>query len=372
MTRSLFKLPREGFYIDFLVLWSRATVLNPYLAALIWASVGFWRFDNREAFSTTVYAWPFDTWYASLISTFTLLGILLKLHDFLNDQILNNWNNADSWDWNQEIVVVTGGCSGIGLSIVEQLLLRNAQTTIVIVDYVKPLFEIAADGPLRFYQCDLSDSTAIQQICKAIKADVGDPTVLVNNAGLTRGQTVMEGEYGDVEMTFRTNIIAPFLLTKEFLPAMVARNHGHIVGISSMSAMITPAGLADYGATKAGMIILQETLRAELKFRHNAPKVRVSTAVLGFIKTPMFKGKTNQSNFLSPLIHVDTVGEDVVDVLYSRRSRTTFWPGISRYLASLRGGPEWLLALATRSTENLRVDYKGRQKLDRATGRLID
>lgn len=258
MTRSLLTLPREGFYIDYLVLWFRATILNPYLAALVWASVELGSRAIQKTANTTVYRWPFQTWYGFLLPTLTLLGSLLEIHDFLNDRILNNWTDDDSWDWNKEVVVVTGGCSGIGLSIVEQLLLRNTQTTIVIVDYVKPQFQVATDGPLRFYQCDLSDSAAIRQLCATIKTEVGNPTVLVNNAGLTRGQTVMEGEYGDVEMTFRTNIIAPFLLAKEFLPGMVAEDHGHIVGISSMSAMITPAGLADYGATKAGMIILQE------------------------------------------------------------------------------------------------------------------
>lgn len=61
----------------------------------------------------------------------------------------------------------------------------------------------------------------------------------------------------------------------------------------------------------------------------------MSTAVLGFIKTPMFRGETNQPQFLSPLIHVDTVGEAIADVLYKAEARTIWYPGLSSVLASL-------------------------------------
>lgn len=80
----------------------------------------------------------------------------------------------------------------------------------------------------------------------------------VNNAGLSRGRSVAEGSYHDNEITLKTNLIAPFLLTKEFLPHMIQHNHGHIFNISSMSAYMVPANLADYGASKAGIIVLHE------------------------------------------------------------------------------------------------------------------
>lgn len=81
---------------------------------------------------------------------------------------------------------------------------------------------------------------------------------LVNNAGLSRGFNVAEGTYHDNDLTFRINLLASFLMCKEFLPNMVSNNHGHIFHVSSMSAFITPAGLADYGASKAGLIALHE------------------------------------------------------------------------------------------------------------------
>jgi len=71
----------------------------------------------------------------------------------------------------------------------------------------------------------------------------------------------------------------------------------------------------------------------ELKHCHNAPRVRNSIAVLSFTKTPLFAGETNQSEFFTPLLHMDTVGDAIVDTLYSGYSRTIFMPGLMRYLA---------------------------------------
>lgn len=85
-----------------------------------------------------------------------------------------------------------------------------------------------------------------------------DLMLIVNNAGLSRGQTVVEGAYSDNIITLKTNLLAPFLLTKEFLPYMIQRNHGHIVNIASMSAYIPPPGIADYAASKAGLIAFHE------------------------------------------------------------------------------------------------------------------
>lgn len=82
--------------------------------------------------------------------------------------------------------------------------------------------------------------------------------VVVNNAGLSRGQTVVEGSYSDNIITLKTNLLAPFLLSKEFLPSMVRQNHGHIVNVASMSAYIPPPGIADYAASKAGLIAFHE------------------------------------------------------------------------------------------------------------------
>ncbi|EHK21928.1 uncharacterized protein TRIVIDRAFT_136631, partial [Trichoderma virens Gv29-8] len=298
------------------------------------------------------------------------LSVTLSLNDYLNDGFANNWVRASDWDWNSEIVVITGGSSGIGEHVARQLLAKNIQTTIVILDYVPMTWAAPAKSKVHYYQVDLSNSSNISTITQRIRDEVGHPTVLVNNAGLSRGFTVMDGSYMDVEVTIRTNLVAPFLLIKEFIPQMVSRNHGHIVNISSMSALIPPARVADYAATKAGLVALHEALQLELKDVHGAPKVRLSLAILSFVRTPLFKGETHQSNFLFPLMHVETVADSIVDTLYSGLGRTIYLPGIMRYVAILKGGPDWFFRIIRNGSNNLGVDFKGRQRIDPKTGRL--
>lgn len=84
----------------------------------------------------------------------------------------------------------------------------------------------------------------------------------VNNAGLSRGYTVAEGSYHDNDLTFRINLLASFLMTKEVLPNMISKNHGHIFSVASMSAFLPPAGLADYSASKAGLVAFNEVTNA--------------------------------------------------------------------------------------------------------------
>ncbi|ETN39653.1 uncharacterized protein HMPREF1541_05879 [Cyphellophora europaea CBS 101466] len=362
--------PREGIHIDPIFRALQDTILNPCVAlALYLIIISVLSSQSvEEDRDRNITGWLRHA--AKWVLCVTVAGALLSLNRILNTGSLNNWVTAESQSWGSEIAVITGGSSGIGASVVQQLLEREPDARVVVIDFCPLEFTPPANSKVHCYHCDLSKSDALKAVCERIRTEVGSPTILINSAGLTRGQTITGGKYHDVELTFKTNIIAPFLLVKEFLPAMVGRNHGHIVGISSLSAVITPARLADYGATKQGVLTLQNTLRQELRFEEKAPKVRVTSVVLGFVATPMFKGKTNQSGFLSPLLHVDTVGEAIVDAIVARESRSIWLPGIGGLVAMLAAGPDWLGEMLRNSTQRIRVDYVGRQTTDPDTGGL--
>ncbi|KAL1887663.1 hypothetical protein Sste5346_010058 [Sporothrix stenoceras] len=364
--------PREGLTVDYVARWLRCSVLHPAIAI----PVALAHYADQlvpSALSTKVSATVGGLQTPAVV--LACLSILLASTEFLNRGFHNNWTGTSRWQWSSEIVLITGGSSGIGASLAQQLLARNHQTTVVIVDYV-PLTWTPPPGPsVHFYRCDLSDATAMRTLCSRIREDVGDPTVLVNNAGLSRGIGVLDGSYADREITIKTNLLAPFLLAKEFLPAMARRNHGHIVTVSSMSALMPPGLLADYAATKAGLIAMHEmltvqALQLELANNQQATKVRQTLMILSFTRTPLFKGETRQSNFLFPLLDVETVSEAIAGALYSGYGKTIYMPGIMRYVASLRGGPEWLQRVIRQSTERLGVDFRGRQTIDAKSGKL--
>lgn len=260
-------ISREGLTIDDVGRLVRRTVLNPYLTLPLAAALT-WLEKNPDHYRDLhLQELGIDLSLLSRIGTyltgFGIAGAALAANDQLTHLFANNFTSPahGEWtDWSKEIVLVTGASSGIGQNVVQGLLERNPRTTIVIVDYAPLSWTVppASKKNVHYYQADLTKSDVIKSLAARVKNEVGHPTVLINNAGIARGFTIMEGSYGDVESTLRTNLTAPFLLTKEFLPEMVRTNHGHIVNICSMSAFLPPPFIGDYAASKAGVQMLHE------------------------------------------------------------------------------------------------------------------
>ncbi|KAK1585397.1 short chain dehydrogenase [Colletotrichum navitas] len=358
----------EGFTIDVVARWLRKSFLNPYLSVPFAAGVTMMSARNNGA--SGLLDLRLDT--AQRVALLAALAsFVISTTQYLNKWSANNWTTDDTWDFDKEIIVVTGGSSGIGHSIIKHILARTPRATIVVVDLAPLSWEPPKGSNIHYFKCDLTDTAALKSLCTLIRTLVGDPTVLVNNAGIARGRTIMEGSYADVELTIKTNLIAPFLLTKEFLPYMVRTNHGHIVNIGSMSSVVPPARIADYSATKAGLTAMHEALQLELKYVHKAPKVRQTLGIFGFIRTPLVTFDPGQPHFVIPLLHVDSVGEAIVDSLYSGFGRTIYLPGIMSSVVALRAGPEWLWRLARETTAKTKdIIFTPRQKINAITGGL--
>lgn len=87
-------------------------------------------------------------------------------------------------------------------------------------------------------------------------------------------KTMLAESEEEIRQVFDVNLIANFLLIKEFLPAMIKRNHGHIVTIASLASFITGVQNVDYSCSKVGALALHEGLAQELRHAYNAKKVR--------------------------------------------------------------------------------------------------
>ncbi|KAK2017529.1 short chain dehydrogenase [Colletotrichum eremochloae] len=358
----------EGFTIDVVARWLRKSVLNPYLSVPFAAVLALISARRNGAFGFSDLRLDTPQRVAFLAA---LASLVISTTQYLNKWSANNWTTDDTWDFDKEIIVVTGGSSGIGHSIIKHILARTPRATIVVVDLAPLSWELPKGSNIHYFKCDLTDTKALKTLCTLIRTQVGDPTVLVNNAGIARGYTIMEGSYADVELTIKTNLIAPFLLTKEFLPYMVRKNHGHIVNVGSMSSVVPPVRIADYSATKAGITAMHEALQLELKYIHKAPKVRQTLGIFGFIRTPLVTFDPGQPHFIMPLLHVDSVGEAIVDSLYSGFGGTIYLPGIMSSVVALRACPEWFWRLARETTAKVKdITFTPRQKINDSTGGL--
>lgn len=127
---------------------------------------------------------------------------------------------------------------------------------------------------VHFYQADITTTDSIKKVASSIRRDVGEPTVLINNAGVGYDGTILDEPEELIKRTFNVNIISHFLTVKEFLPNMIKNNHGHIITIASMASFVAVGEMADYSCSKAAALAFHETLTQELRYWYNARKVR--------------------------------------------------------------------------------------------------
>lgn len=198
------------------------------------------------------------------------LGALRSINKTLSQWTLNNWTRSERWQPARELILLTGGCSGIGKQVMEDL--ARTGVRVVILDINEPTFPLPAN--VTFYQADITSSAHIAEVGKSIRSDHGEPTVLVNNAGVGHDGTILEEPESKIRQTFEVNTLSHFLMVKEFLPAMVRANHGHVVTIASMASFVALGEMADYCCSKASAMAFHESLRQELRYWYNAPGVR--------------------------------------------------------------------------------------------------
>lgn len=197
-------------------------------------------------------------------------------------------------------------------------------------------------GRVHYFPCDIRSPEKVQAAAAAIRAKVGNPTVLINNAGVARGKSVLEATPGDVRFTFDVNTLAHYWLAQAFLPSMIKANHGMIVTVASVASFVSTAKMVDYSASKAAALAFHEGLTAELPTVYGADRIRTVVVHPAHIKTALFKGFDQHSSFLTPSLHPQTVAEAVVRQVLSGHSGQIVLPQTARGSQILRLVPFWL------------------------------
>ena len=114
----------------------------------------------------------------------------------------------------------------------------------------------------------------MQQVGARIRADHGDPTVLINNAGVGKEGSILEKPESVIRAVFEVNTISHYWTVREFLPAMLKGNHGHIITIASAGSFLGLGEMTDYSCSKASALAFHEGLTQEIRLWHKAKKVR--------------------------------------------------------------------------------------------------
>jgi all-trans-retinol dehydrogenase (NAD+) len=164
-----------------------------------------------------------------------------------------------------------------------------------------------------------------------------------------------------VRFTFDVNTLSHYWTVKEFLPAMVAADHGMVVTVTSYAAYMTVPDMVDYAATKHAALAFHEGLTAELKTRYNAPKVRTVVVMQGYTKTALFTGYQQDSRFMLPALEPETVAEAIVRQVLKGKSGQIIIPEFGGLLASLKAFPHWYQVYVRAKYQTLMANFNGRQ-----------
>jgi 3-oxoacyl-[acyl-carrier protein] reductase len=171
-------------------------------------------------------------------------------------------------DLEGRVAVVTGGAQGIGYAIAERFLASGAAVVLWDSDPVcltTALRALAAQGPTRVKEVELTDEGAVAEATAAALAEHGRIDILVNNAGITGGNgTTWELDPVAWRRVIEVNLVAPYLVCRQVVPAMIAAGYGRIVNIASVAGKEGNPNASHYSASKAGLIALTKSLGKEL------------------------------------------------------------------------------------------------------------
>ncbi len=185
------------------------------------------------------------------------------------------------------IALVTGAGSGIGAAIAERLGRDGRKVAVndLNLDAAEAVAARirAAGGDARAYAADVSDEAAVGAMMDSLRAEMGAPGIVVNNAGFGHQAPFLEIEPADFDRIFAVHVRGTYLVTRACLPAMLEAGEGIVVNVASQLGQIGGVELAHYAGAKAAIIGMTKSLAREVSGRG----VRVNAVAPGPVNTPL-------------------------------------------------------------------------------------
>ena len=191
---------------------------------------------------------------------------------------------AQAFDLSDELVLISGGGTGLGFGIAQCM--RQAGAKIVITGRRESVLQDAVRelGELAWYRVhDVTDVDSSQKLIESIESDIGVVTTIINNAGNHVKKRVEETSFDDFQSVFNTHVMGSFALSKAGIPGMKASKRGNILFIASMASLFGIPQVVAYSAAKSAFIGMVRTMATEL----SQDGIRVNAIAPGWIHSEM-------------------------------------------------------------------------------------
>ena len=240
-------------------------------------------------------------------------------------------NSAMELGLDGQVAIVTGASRGIGAGIADALAAAGAKvagtaTTEHGAKAISERLAEIADG-CSGEVLDVNDIDGAVSLVARVKASLGVPAILINNAGITRDQLLMRMKEEDWDAIIDTNLRSVFRLSKACLRGMMKARSGRIISIASVVGSIGNAGQTNYAAAKAGMVGFSKSLAREIGSRG----ITVNVVAPGFINTDMTKAldESQKERLLNdiPLQRLGVAEDIAAAVLFLASTQSSYITG---------------------------------------------
>lgn len=181
-------------------------------------------------------------------------------------------------------VAITGGGKGIGLACAKAFAREGARVAIIDVDESAKTEASRIGEAARFYRADVSKGSQVESTFQQIVADMGDLSVLVNNAGIQTYANVIDTSEDEWDRVMGVNLKSAYLCSRAAIPSMLKIGKGVVINMSSVQAFVSQSVVAAYTTSKTALLGLTRSIAVDF-----APNVRCVAVCPGTVDTPMLR-----------------------------------------------------------------------------------
>lgn len=180
------------------------------------------------------------------------------------------------------------------------------------------------------YKCDVSDRANVFEVANRVENEVGNVTILINNAGIMPSHSFLEHTEDEIRRIININVMGNFWTLQAFLPTMKRNNHGHVVALSSIAGCIGCTNLVPYNASKFAVKGLMEGLYEEFR-RYPKNQVEFTTIYPFMVDTGLCKNYEITADFIMPMAKA----EEVVNEIFNAQTRNIRHIIVPTYMTGL-------------------------------------
>ncbi|XP_018366631.1 PREDICTED: 17-beta-hydroxysteroid dehydrogenase 13-like [Trachymyrmex cornetzi] len=242
---------------------------------------------------------------------------------------------------NGEIVLITGAGHGIGKELAIQYACLGAK--VVCLDINKQTNELTAmeikeiGKDAYAYECDVTKKEDVFAVAKKVKEEVGDVTILVNNAGIMPCYGFLDHTDDKIIQLFNINVLGHFWMLQAYLPSMMKRNYGHIVALSSLAGIVGFPYLIPYSATKHAVQGMMDALETELHVSNEGKSLIKFTTICPYMVDTGLCKKPKINKMLEMFLQLSSPKDAATQIIKAQRqnisirSIPSFWLPLIRF-----------------------------------------